>query len=283
MEYNLRIGGVGFHILSDYELHCEDAFANFCDAHAAADVNIVFTRDFFLAPRPEGAMLGKDLILEYYRSDHGLICFAREGEKGFLSVAECSDDFSRITCYMNCEDFFPRNSLANHLRMLPMRRILQYFGTSFFHASQISVDNTGILFTAPSGTGKTTQARLWRDHRGAQIVCNDRTLIRNGMTYGFPIDGSEPVRSGQVNQLGAIVLLKQDSENSVRRLRPGNAIAALLPQLVIDIWDPQARTLAIEQLMDLLRAYPVYLLSCRPDADAVDCLAQRLAADGVII
>lgn len=283
MEYILKIGGIGFRISSHFEIKVEESFAQFISPNSNEyDINIEVSRDFQQAPRPAAAILGKDLILEYYRQHEELLCVAREGGKGTLAVTQCDSTFSHLVCYMNTEEFTPKDSLGGLLRMLPMRSILQYHGAQFFHASQIAVGNMGILFTAPSGTGKTTQAKLWRDLRGARIVCNDRTLIRDGKTYGYPMDGSEPVCSGEIYPLGAVVFLRQSPVNRVQRLKPSAVLAKLMPQLVFDTWDPEARAKAAAQLLDLMAHYPVYQLDCTPDEAAVMCLEHCLKKDGVM-
>ena len=73
--------------------------------------------------------------------------------------------------------------------------------------------------------GKTTQAKLWERFRNARIICNDRTLLRkqdgNWYSYGYPMDGSQPVRSGEVHVAGCIVLVKQsqNGKSSIERMR----------------------------------------------------------------
>ena len=138
------------------------------------------------------------------------------------------------------------------------------------------------MFTAPSGTGKTTQAKLWKMYREARIVCNDRTLIQGGRTYGYPVDGSEPMCSGECFPLGAVVLLEQGTENQIRRLNPREAALKLFPQLVISMWNAEARILALDQLIQMMKNCPVYLLKCTPQEAAVQCLEKQLIADGVI-
>lgn len=283
MEYHLTIGGIGFRIISDFEIMIEDSFAPFFyPIFSQHNISIEFSQDFRLAPRPAGAKRGEDLLLEFYPGEHGPLCLAKGGWKGPLAITQCAPDFSHLVCYMNTTDYDRLDYLGSLLRLVPIRRVLQHHGVLFLHAAQIALGTTGILFSAPSGTGKTTQARLWRDARDARIICNDRTLIRDGRTYGFPIDGSEPVGSGEVNDLGALVLLEQSKVNSVQRLGGANALVRLMPQVVMDTWDPESRFLAAEQLTALIQSAPVYLLRCTPDTDAVACLEQRLTADGVI-
>ena len=284
MNYDLTIGGIWFHISSQRELTVTDQLSPFLDHSDWKNrVNVSVTWDYARAPVLTTQPIGRDLIQEYYRQDSCLICAMPEGHKGFAAITACDPDFSNLTCYINATPFLSSAStLATILRFLPMRAILQHYGVQFFHAAQIALDHLGILFTAPSGTGKTTQAKLWRSFRNARIVCNDRTLIRDGRTYGYPVDGSEPVFSSEVNALGAIVFLRQSRENRVLRMKATAALSCLMPQLVIDTWNPQALEQGMNQLIALISHYPVYALDCLPDESAVECLEQALTADGVI-
>ena len=211
-----------------------------------------------------------------------------EGEKGAISCVEYDDTFSHVSCRIQ-ERLLPvaPKSLGEILRYFPMRAILQQFLVLFFHAAQITYQETGILFAGPSGAGKTTQAKLWERFRNARIICNDRTLLRkqdgNWYSYGYPMDGSQPVRSGEVHVAGCIVLVKQaqNGKSSIERLRAGKAMAQLMPQLVIDRWSENARTQAAETLFLLLNEMPVSQLTATMDEQAVACLEKILKMDDI--
>ena len=283
MEILIEIGGVRFLFDSDCDIIVEDAIAPFFSTRKDVNtVNIRLIHDFSDAPLPTGPMLGDDVLMEYYRQGEQLLCLTKGGQGTYLSSCLCSPDLREMTCWLNFPAGSAVDTLGNLIRMIPLRRILLQSGVLFFHASQIALGGTGILFTAPSGTGKTTQARLWREFRGAEILCNDRTLTDGVITYGFPVDGSEPVCSSEQRRLGAIVVLAQAPENAVRRLKAREVLPRLLPQLVLDIWDPNAAALASGLLLDLIPRTPVYLLECTPDESAVQCLEQQLHKDGVI-
>lgn len=254
----------------------------FCTGQNVSDVNVRVIHEFSQAPMPRSSMIGEDLLLEYYREQDRLICLTKGGVGKYLACCVWDERCSELCCWVGLPVGTTADSLGNLLRMIPLRSILLRSGVLFLHASQIAVGGTGILFTAPSGTGKTTQARLWKQFRGARIVCNDRTLTDGTRTYGFPMDGSEPVISGEICALGAVTLLEQAPENTVRRLRPREALVRLMPQMVMDTWDPEARAQTMQRILTLLETVPVYLLRCTPDADAVDCLEQQLFKDGVI-
>ncbi|HAM69467.1 MAG TPA: hypothetical protein DCP68_07630, partial [Ruminococcus sp.] len=51
--------------------------------------------------------------------------------------------------------------------------------TILLHGAVIAVGDRAWLFTAPSGTGKTTHIRLWLEHiTGSYVVNGDKPLIR---------------------------------------------------------------------------------------------------------
>ena len=172
------------------------------------------------------------------------------------------------------------------LQLLPMRQLLAHYQAFLLHSSRIAVCGKAVLFTAPSQTGKTTQARLWNCYGYAEIAGNDRTILRKSgnefNTYGYPVDGSSPIYSNKRLPLGAIVVLRQGAENHIQRLLVPQALKCLMEQTAMDTWNAIER-MAIQQLcLDLLGEYPVYLLTCRADKDAVVCLKQQLEKDEVI-
>ena len=283
MNIFLKLGGVRFRFDFDCDIIVEDTIVPFfCSAENVIDINIHVLHDFTLAPLPRGPMVGEDLLMEYYRQDQRLICLTKGGQGRFLSCCSWAEGSAELTCWLNFSSGSPADTLGNILRMIPLLRLLLQSGVLFFHASQVALDDIGILFSAPSGTGKTTQAKLWSRYRGAQILCNDRTLTDLRHTYGYPVDGSEPISSNQIRDLGAIVLLEQAPVNTVVRLSPRRALTMLMPQLVLDAWDPGARSAAAELLLELIARTPVYLLKCTPDEQAVQCLSQQLWKDRVI-
>lgn len=288
MNVNLNLGGImfGFRLARPVEL--EPELTPFQQGNcAAADIDIEISWDWHTAPKPHSEEIGRDLLQVYYAEADRLFCMTRGGPKGFIAGCWYTPDFHRVVCTINEKPFLTTpKKLGLLLRFLPMRAIFQHFGVLFLHAAQIEQDGCGILFTAPSGTGKTTQANLWVRHENARLICNDRTLLRKEggiwRTYGYPVDGSTPVRSGKILPLACVVLLSQAEENRAERLPSGKAIARLMPQLVMDGWSAEARTRGMELLLELLQSIPVYHLACTPDTEAVACLKHQLKKDGVI-
>lgn len=157
----------------------------------------------------------------------------------------------------------------------------------FFTRHRLHIRKPGFYLPDHPGRERTTQAKLWERFRNARIICNDRTLLRkqdgNWHSYGYPMDGSQPVRSGEVHVAGCIVLVKQsqNGKSSIERLRTGKAMAQLMPQLVIDWWSENARNQAAENLFLLLKEMPVYQLTATMDEQAVACLEKILKMDDI--
>lgn len=255
----------------------------FCNKKIVSDVNVSVIHGFSDAPIPRSEMIGEDLLMAFFREGDSLLCMTKGGQGRWLACCVCDAELRELKCYLDLHTGSAADSIGNLLRMIPLIRILLQRGVLMFHASQIEAYGVGLLFSAPSGTGKTTQARLWESCRGARIICNDRTLTDGYHTFGFPVDGSSPVISAESFPIGAITVLEQAPDNTIRRLRPREALLRLVPQLVIAAWDPASRAGATELLLELLSRIPVYLLRCTPDEGAVECLAQQLRKDGVIL
>lgn len=92
------------------------------------------------------------------------------------------------------------------------RKLLE-FDTLLFHGSVVAVDGTGYLFTAKSGTGKSTHTRLWRQLFGSRAVManDDKPLLKitdNGViAYGTPWNGKHRLGSNISIPLRAICIL----------------------------------------------------------------------------
>lgn len=149
-----------------------------------------------------------------------------------------------------------------------------------FHSALVEYQGQAFAVCAPSGTGKTTHARLWRDSKNALILNGDRAVVGKsgaGWTaYGTPWSGTSGEQINRHAPLKALVVLERAPQNSVERLQGLSAFGSVLPHLLYPAWDKPLAVTAIDGLNDLLETVPVYRLRCRPDAGAVDVLCRAL-------
>lgn len=144
-----------------------------------------------------------------------------------------------------------------------------------FHSSAIMVDGKAYLFTAPSGTGKSTHARLWREMLGKQAVMinDDKPLIRiHGNTatvYGTPYDGKEHLSTQTHAPIAGICILHQAKENHISRLLSRDALPTLLSQT----YRPHTPALTAKLLplvVTLANTVPIYSLGCNISREAAE-------------
>lgn len=169
------------------------------------------------------------------------------------------------------------------LNLLGLEYLLLRHGGLMLHASLIRWQGHGILFSAPSGTGKSTQADLWKTFEDSETLNGDRAGIRmcggTWKAYGMPFAGTSGIYRNESVPITAIVVLEQSPDNVIRRLRPSQALHKLLPECSCRRWDQRFMEQLLAHLISLVQQVPVYLLECRPDRDAVQLLKKTLQED----
>ena len=142
-----------------------------------------------------------------------------------------------------------------------------------FHSSLIQINDLGIMFLGPSGVGKTTQAELWNRFRNALIINGDNVFLQETkdsfLGWGTPWHGSSVYCENTSVPIHSMIILRQASKNSIRKLVGFEKIVAVSSNVFYPTWLENGMELCLETLDHLLSKIPVYELSCRPDEDAV--------------
>ena len=108
--------------------------------------------------------------------------------------------------------------------------------TLLFHGSVVAVDGEAYLFTAKSGTGKSTHTRLWREVFGdrAVMVNDDKPFLRitpeGVIACGSPWMGKHGLGANIQVPLKAICILERGEENRIRPIPAKEAVFMLLQQ-----------------------------------------------------
>lgn len=151
--------------------------------------------------------------------------------------------------------------------------LLPKYDRVLFHGSSLAIDGQGVLFTAKSGTGKSTHTRLWRQEFGHRVkmVNDDKPFLHIGTegitVYGTPWRGKHALGENIAVPLKAIVFLNRGEENRVESVTPRELYPLLLQQTYTPE-DPEAmvKTLAlVEQLSGQISLRKLY---CNMDPEA---------------
>ena len=138
-------------------------------------------------------------------------------------------------------------------------------GIMLMHGAVIAVGDKAWLFTAPSGTGKTTHINLWLENiPGSYVVNGDKPLIRVGespIVYGTPWAGKEGLNKNIGVNLCGIVLLDRGAENEIEKV----SFSQIMPVLIQQSYRPKTRE-GVQKSMNLLcelcKNVPLYHLQC---------------------
>ena len=169
----------------------------------------------------------------------------------------------------------PHLSLDDHEYMWTgeafYNEILKHDGM-MLHSSCVEKDGFAYLFSAKSGTGKSTHTHLWlKNLEGTRIINDDKPalILENGEWYacGTPFSGKTDENVDVKVPIRALVFLHRSEKNEVKRMPAVQAIGMLLSQTI----RPNSKELA-EKMLDLadklLTKVPVFSLGCNMDDDA---------------
>lgn len=141
-----------------------------------------------------------------------------------------------------------------------------------FHGAAVAVDGYAYLFTAKSGTGKTTHARLWLENiKNSYILNGDKPLIKIAdgaiMICGTLWRGKEEYGVNEILPLRAICTLSRDRTNHIERIGASDALPILYQQSYhCDGYEAVEKTL--ELLGKISQETALYRLGCNMDAEA---------------
>lgn len=145
-------------------------------------------------------------------------------------------------------------------------------GIISLHSACVEKDGYAVAFTGESGLGKSTRAKAWVDHLGAEWISGDRPAVRlekEGSTAcGVPWDGKEQIFRNVEVPLKAILEVRRSPANYVRRLTADQARRLLMQQTFVPMWDTDTAVLAMANVRKLIRQTPVYRVFCGPDGDS---------------
>ena len=171
----------------------------------------------------------------------------------------------------------------NVLEGITIEKILNKFNAFILHSSFIKWQDKAIIFSAPSGTGKSTQADLWAKYENAEIINGDRSGIRkidNKWTaYGLPIAGSSGIYKNKKAEISHIIVLRQGKENKLTKLSPREAFIKLYSETLVHTWDKEFQENIVNMITDVVQSVPIYQYECLPDKSEVDFLKEQIIKD----
>lgn len=148
------------------------------------------------------------------------------------------------------------------------------------HSSFIIYKNSAILFSAPSGVGKSTQAELWEKHLGAEVINGDRALLykENGVYFasGVYTSGSSGICKNKKAPLRAVVLLEQGETCEIYKCSAREYIRRVIGESSYDVSRAYHQNKITQLAVDLLSEVEVLCYKCTLDLNSAECLENYL-------
>lgn len=279
MDKLFQIGNFCFRILCSDEITLPRHFLLFeVEQGIEEHTYYVYNRD--ILPSADGKIIAKrsDLIVyEAHDGENRLIGI--KGEKNYYAYY-CEKSERRSDIFLNSDGMSDLHIDSVFTSLFALERQMIKKNQLIFHCAYIEYQGKAILFSAPSETGKSTQAELWEQYRGARTINGDRALLRKiddrWTACGWPVCGSSEICNIGDTPICAIVMLRQGKINQLEHLSPLQAFTQLYAQITINQWNRNFVQRAILNLEDLIQSVPVYQLTCDISEDAVKCLENTI-------
>lgn len=238
--------------------------------------------------KPEGRTIEDVEGWNWCIADNGEIyLYHIYGKNQVGSLIKWNKDFSVADAW--AIDTFNESGLEISIKFfIIIRHILWYAIIEkdgiMLHSSAISYKGDGILFSAPSGTGKSTQSGLWKtEFEGEVTIINDDTpFIRNfngkSYVYGCPWSGKTDINEQMKVPVKAVVSVKQGKENLVKELTPMEGFFRIFNETKKPV-ESNMLDKAMDNVITFLSNTKVYELTCKPEKEAVYALQKVLIKD----
>ena len=251
------------------------------------DFELHYKIDFGNVPRESSGR--KPIILKAYADsffdDSGFLHIQNFHKSDIPYYTLISRDWSTCTLYI--DPLYHRDrktgdvkdSLFSHIRELFIPSLIQNNGV-MLHSASIEYNGRGVLFSAPAGTGKSTHVHLWREKYGVGILDGDVTACRmldgSPYAYGLPWCGTSGEFMNKRLPLQAVVFLEQSAHNEIRKLDIAEAVVRLYARCFLFLGGEAMTDQVLETLEKLAGSIDCYVLSCRPDFEAVELVKKCL-------
>ena len=280
MKYYFNIADIKLIIDSEIEIDWNDYIKAFLTA-PFDKFNEYYQCILTSKLEPKGSIIYRDdnlIVFKNGQYEERLHFFVGQNDPCMLYV-ERED---RKVIYLNEQYLtsFTRNNNYCIFNALAFEKVLMKCNAVVLHCSYIVHDDEAILFTAPSGTGKSTQAGLWEKYKKSTIVNGDRAIIKkvDGKYYAFgmPICGSSDICLDERTPIRAIVNLSKSTENFIEEIGLKERTKKLISEITINFFNNEYVDKAFDIICDIASNVDMYYLACTKDVNAVNTLEKKI-------
>ena len=200
-----------------------------------------------------------------------------DGKKNFYAHNSLKEHTICIDLYTGATTF---GRALDIWRFLFLEKLLLEMDGIILHSSSVLWNDQILLFTAPSGTGKSTQANLWKKYEAAKVVNGDRNILIRylGKRYccGIPWHGSSSDCRNIWAPIRCISVIRQYPMDEIRPLSPARKVMYLYSELSKNSWDITFTDKCFQLLTEMITSLNIVQQNCTMNRTAVECLIKAL-------
>jgi hypothetical protein len=151
--------------------------------------------------------------------------------------------------------------------------LAHYQNDILIHASGVNDGGIGRLFTAVSGTGKSTMAALWKE-AGADVVNDDRLWLHQiaGKWHFFNTPMPYYAQKPAMAPLDEIFLIRQSAQNVIKKLSGVNAAMRFMANGIQHFYDKEMTGRHLDRVLDIAKQTPIYDCGFLPTGEIVETI-----------
>lgn len=161
------------------------------------------------------------------------------------------------------------------ISLLALERHLARQNAFILHCAYMAFEDRAILFSGPSGIGKSTHSNLWCKYfpQKTSIINGDKCLLtqENNKLFanGWPVCGSSEICKNEKKEVAAIILLQQAPTNQIITEKSICHFKKLLAQTTINYWNTTYLNCAMNFIETLLKQTGCITYACNISEEAV--------------
>ena len=248
----MKIGGINIELTGDSSVFDESLYSFENKDSIQPDLRIQLIKS-----RPKVTVNGKVVI----RSEEVIIMDC--GDQ-YILLNPKSDTIYEIQIDKNGKSgliFYQKNNnckedIFHCIRMIYLYTAMRHGLYAVHSVSVLNDDGKAVLFSASSGTGKSTHAGIWEKVYGTPTINGDLNLVgienEKPVVYGMPWCGTSGIYSEKTYPLKCIVLLKRGTEDKIEELSEEEKAILVQQRMISPFWSDEEFIRSLEFTQKLI-------------------------------
>lgn len=232
---------------------------------------------------PDCEIVKKDGFRIFAKGENCIMQYDILNDDEYSALILANNDWTNIKCELcDVEDLGGASLNIRQFNMIGMviKYIVMHYSGMSLHSSSISYKDSGVMFSANSGTGKSTHTRLWRKvFDDVCIVNDDMPVIRYiddvWYLFGCPWSGKTEINSNVKVPLKALVFLERGTVNEIERIYAPECVFKIINQTLLPAYKNLTEKV-MANITKLVEDIPIYRLKCTISEEAPKVVAKEL-------